>query len=104
MPVQCSLELPMWGGRRRGAGRPAAGERRRASHVARETVRAAHPVHVSVRMAAWVWNLRSERSFAVFDAAVRGVRDRRTPGWFTSASRGTATHEARTWLLRSAGA
>jgi REP element-mobilizing transposase RayT len=74
--VQRALELKTWGGRRKGAGRPPAGERARAPHDRREPLRPWQPVLVSVRMAPHVWNLRSARSFAVFDAALRGVRAR----------------------------
>jgi REP element-mobilizing transposase RayT len=70
------LELRTWGGRRRGAGRKPTGKPR-APHDARERVRPYHPVHVTLRMADHVWNLRSERSFRVIDAALRGVRRRR---------------------------
>ena len=42
--------------------------------MAREAVRAGEPVHVTLRVADDVWNLRSERSFRVIDAAIMGVR------------------------------
>ncbi len=77
--AQQTLDLRTWGGRRRGAGRKPAGERARAPHVARPVVRPYQPVHVSLRMAEHVWNLRSQRSFRVIDAAIR--RAQRRPGF-----------------------
>ncbi len=71
------LQLKTWGGRRRGAGRRPRGGTARAAHDARERVRPYQPVHVTLRMADHVWNLRSERSFRVIDGALRGVRRRR---------------------------
>jgi hypothetical protein len=75
-PKQQSLDLRTWGGKRRGAGRKPKTARAAAPHVAREEIRPYQPVHVSLRVADWVWNLRSERSFRVIDAALRGVRRR----------------------------
>jgi hypothetical protein len=74
--TQTSLALRTWGGRRKGAGRPPAGERAAAPHDARAPLRPWQPVHVTLRMAPHVWNLRSARSFTVVDAALRGVRGR----------------------------
>ena len=75
-PRQQALEFRTWGGARKGAGRKPAGERARAPHAAREELRPWQPVHVSLRMAAHVWNLRSQRSFRVIDAAIRKARRR----------------------------
>lgn len=72
--AQQSLPLRFRGGRRRGAGRKPAGARAGASHQARERFGRNQPMHVSVRMADHVWNLRSERSFRVVHAALTGVR------------------------------
>ena len=75
---QQSFELRTWGGRRKGAGRkPAVPGREPIRHDGREPVRASYPVHVTLRMADHVWNLRSERSFRIVDAALRAVRARR---------------------------
>lgn len=74
-PRQQSLELRTWGGRRRNAGRKSAG-REGIRHDRRERFRSHQPVHVSMRLAPHVWNLRSERSFRIVDAALRGVRAR----------------------------
>lgn len=74
---QQSLRLPTWGGMRAGAGRkPAEGRREGLRHDRRERFRASQPLHVSMRFAPHVWNLRSERSFRIVDAALRGVRAR----------------------------
>ena len=76
MPAQQELAFRTWGGRRRGAGRPPAQERAGIPHVTREAVRPYQPVHVTLRMADHVWNLRSERSYAVIHRALEGARRR----------------------------
>jgi putative transposase len=77
-PKQLALELPTWGGKRKRAGRPRAPGRLRACvpHLRRPTLAARFPVHVTWRMSAGVWNLRSRRSFtrltqAFYTSAVR---------------------------------
>jgi hypothetical protein len=74
---QQSLDLKTWGGRRKGAGRKPAGEVSAGPREAREAFRPYQPVHVSLRLADHVWNLRSRRSFRIFDAALRALRPRR---------------------------
>src|ERR1700687_5828619 len=54
------LEFPTHGGRREGAGRPRGN---RVSHAARPQFDRVTPVHVTLRMREYVWNLRSGRSF-----------------------------------------
>ena len=76
---QQTLDLRTWGGKRPGAGRKPAGKSRRAPHDAREPFRASQPVHVSLRLAGHVWNLRSERSYAIVHGALDAVR--RRPGF-----------------------
>lgn len=71
---QQSFDLRTWGGRRAGAGRKPALDHARRAHVRRETVRAYQPVHVTLRLADHVWNLRSQRVFRIMDAALRGIR------------------------------
>ena len=71
---QQAFEFRTWGGARRGAGRKRSIERARAAHVEREEIRPWQPVNVSMRMAAHVWNLRSQRSFRVLDRAIRAAR------------------------------
>jgi REP element-mobilizing transposase RayT len=73
---QQSFELPTWGGRREGAGRKTDRPRRAIPHRRREDFHPNQPVHVTQRMAAWVWNLRSERSFCVIHAALERQRHR----------------------------
>ncbi len=48
----------------------------RNNHRAREDFRPYQPVHLTLRMADHVWNLRSGRSFAVIHGALRDARDR----------------------------
>jgi REP element-mobilizing transposase RayT len=74
---QQSFILRTWGGKRKNAGRKPAAGREGIRHDRRYPISPSHPVHVTVRMAEHVWNLRSERSFRIFDAALRGVRARR---------------------------
>jgi REP element-mobilizing transposase RayT len=73
---QQSFELRTWGGRRRGAGRPAARTEPALPHGKREEVRPYQPVHVTLRFADHVWNLRSERSYAVLHGAFEAARRR----------------------------
>ncbi len=73
---QQSFELRTWGGKRTGAGRKPAPGREPIRHDPREGVRASRPVHVTMRMEDHVWNLRSQRSFRIIDAALRAVRGR----------------------------
>lgn len=72
--LQQPLPLRFRGGKRRGAGRKPAGARARASHAAREAFGPREPVHVSVRVREHVWNLRSQRSYRILDAAIRAAR------------------------------
>ena len=74
--TQQAFALPFRGGARRGAGRKPTGDRARVPHAARDEVRPYHPVHVTLRVAEHVWNLRSERSYRIIDAALRAARRR----------------------------
>jgi putative transposase len=65
---QLSLKLPQRGGRRRGAGRKPKGPRPLVSHRARPRFAKPMPVHVTVRVARHVWNLRSRRCFSAVSA------------------------------------
>ena len=74
-PTQLGLDLAprTWGGARKGAGRKPKGvvpHARRPEHVFR------HPVHVTLRLARHVWNLRSQRGFAKIEEALRRTRAR----------------------------
>ncbi len=76
MAVQQSFELRTWGGNRRGAGRPSRRDREALPHVARDAFTRPMPVHVTLRFLDHVWNLRSERSFAVIHDALERARVR----------------------------
>ena len=73
---QLGLELRTWGGKRKGAGRKPSGPRAGVSHRVRPALRRRLPVHVTLRMAEHVWNLRSRRSFRVIRAALETGADR----------------------------
>jgi putative transposase len=65
MPKQLPLELPIRGGKRRGAGRKPKGERALVSHRARPGFQAPTAVHVTLRVTNTVPSLRSSRRFAI---------------------------------------
>jgi REP element-mobilizing transposase RayT len=65
-----------WGGRRDGSGRKRLAPRALVPHRSRESVERLLPVHVTLRMANTVYNLRSERSFNALKRALRGAADR----------------------------
>ncbi len=73
---QQAFEFSTWGGRRDGAGRKTAGSRKALPHRAREDFRPHQPLHLTLRMADHVWNLRSLRSFTVIHGALRDIRER----------------------------
>ena len=77
--VSPALPLPAWGGRRAGAGRKPRGGRAGMSHARRPRISRHHPAHVTLRVRPHVWNLRSARSMAVVEAALRGAAAR--PGF-----------------------
>ncbi len=59
-----------WGGRREGAGRKPAGKRAGVPHAPRARIRRTTPVHVTLRMAPHVYNLRTRKSFRVVQEAL----------------------------------
>ncbi len=59
-----------WGGKREGAGRKPTGKRAGVSHAPRARICRTTPVHVTLRMAPHVYNLRSRRSFRVIEQAL----------------------------------
>ena len=64
---------------RRGGARPGAGRKKlkgAVPHVTRPALASRHPVHVTLRVAPEVWNLRSRRCFREIARAFRGVRGR----------------------------
>ena len=75
-PRQLGLEFRTWGGKRAGAGRKPRGARAGVGHRARGAWGRPTPLHVTLRMAPHVYNLRSRRSFRVIAAALRAGADR----------------------------
>src|SRR5258705_8215463 len=73
---QLELDLPRRGGPRDGAGRKPKGPRALVSHAARPRFNKPTPVHVTVRVAQRVWNLRSRRSYRVVTAAFAAAAER----------------------------
>lgn len=68
------LKVRSWGGAREGAGRKPSKNKGRVPHRARPVHKAAHPVHVTLRVAQGVRNLRVKRTFeAVRDALEAGA-------------------------------
>ena len=74
--AQLGLKLPQWGGKRAGAGRKPKGSRALVSHKPRPRFEKAAAVHVTLRVGARVWNLRSRRCFTAIEAALQGARER----------------------------
>jgi REP element-mobilizing transposase RayT len=64
------------GGRRKGAGRKPAGVEAGIPHARRERIEELLPVHVTVRMAEHVYNLRSQRSFSIIGPAIAEAAER----------------------------
>lgn len=73
---QLGLEFRTWGGKRAGAGRKPRGARAGVAHRSRGEWTRRMPLHVTLRMAPHVYNLRSRRSFRVIEAALRVGGDR----------------------------
>src|SRR4051812_15287821 len=69
-PRQQAFAWRTWGGKRAGAGRKPANGRAGVPHVERPTLPARFPVHVTWRMDAAVWNLRTSRCFRVLERAM----------------------------------
>ncbi len=72
---QLVLRFRTWGGKRKGAGRKSA-TKAGVSHRSRERFERTFPVHVTMRMAAHVFNLRSRRSFSVIGRALAKAAER----------------------------
>jgi len=75
-PRQLGLEFRTWGGKRAGAGRKRGGTRTSVAHRSRGDWTRPTPLHVTLRMAPHVYNLRSRRSFRIIAAALRLGGDR----------------------------
>jgi putative transposase len=76
-PAQTELRFPERGGRRKGAGRrPNVPGHPGVSHKTRPRFSRAAPIHVTMRMAKGVFNLRSRRSFRVIERALYHAANR----------------------------
>jgi len=73
---QMSLKLPHRGGKRTGAGRKPKGPRALVSHKARPQFAKPAAVHVTLRVASHVWNLRSRRCFRIIETCLEDARER----------------------------
>ena len=74
---QLELVIPTWGGKREGAGRKRRpGSRSTVKHRARASVARRSPLHVTMRVAPNVYNLRSKRSLRVIEASLRAGASR----------------------------
>ncbi len=74
---QQGFEFRTWGGVRRGAGPKLQRPKPGVPHRPRALVRPYQPVHVTIRVLEHVWNLRSQRSFAIVERAVEAIRCRK---------------------------
>ncbi len=71
-PRQLPLGLPKWGGRRKGAGRKSSTGRQGVTHKRRPELDHRLPLHVTLRVADHVFNLRSARAMKRVAEALRG--------------------------------
>ena len=79
MSRQLALDLPQWGGRRKGAGRPrtrphAGLDRPGVPHLPRPVLSRHNPVHVTQRVQPGVGHLRGYRRAQIIEGALRAVR------------------------------
>jgi REP element-mobilizing transposase RayT len=73
--LQQELVFRTWGGRRRGAGRPAKGPRSSEPHKKRESFRANEPLHVSIRVDSDVGRLRKRHLYkALREATITAAK------------------------------
>ncbi|MBI2893184.1 MAG: hypothetical protein HYY06_06495 [Deltaproteobacteria bacterium] len=75
-PRQTEFVFRSWGGKRSGAGRKPRGESPGVPHRCRDELGRCLPIHVTLTVAPWVYNLRSRRSFRVIEKALRLGGDR----------------------------
>jgi len=73
---QLGFRFRTWGGKRKGAGRKPSGPRAGVPHRSRPSFARPLPLHVTLRVAKGVWNLRSRRSFRVLERAFLAGGDR----------------------------
>src|SRR3954471_4501239 len=79
VPIQMGQLEIIWrqrGGRRKKAGRKPKGSRKQVSHKARPQFDKTTAVHVSLRVALHVWNLRSQRCFGAIEKCLEDARER----------------------------
>jgi REP element-mobilizing transposase RayT len=76
MAPQLGLRFHRRGGKRRGAGRKPSGARAGVSHAVRARFARLLPVHVTLRMARHVYNLRSRRAFNAISRALAAAAER----------------------------
>lgn len=77
-PTQLAFRFRRWGGKRKNAGRKRldGATKPGVSHLERERFARTFPVHVTMRTARHVFNLRSDRSFSVIGRALAKAADR----------------------------
>ena len=75
-PKQLELDLPTWGGARKGAGRKRVAAKARVRHRKRGTFDKSHPVHVTLRMRDDVPTLRNRDAWSVIVRVLRAARTR----------------------------
>jgi putative transposase len=73
---QTEMTFRTWGGRRAGAGRKPKAEKAGVPHARRPSVRAAHPLHVTVRFADGLPSLREQALLLRVRAALRMGKER----------------------------
>lgn len=73
---QLAMELPTWGGRRKGAGRKPKGRVALVSHAARPELDGRTPVHVVMRVRDDVRSLRARATFLAILAAFAAAKER----------------------------
>ena len=73
-PEQIPLAFRTWGGRRKGAGRPAGKGRRSVKHRARARVKSYEPQHTTLRLVDSVSKLRRWKIFAEIVSAIRAAQ------------------------------
>src|SRR5438552_1635506 len=81
MPRQLKLDLPQWGGRRKGAGRKPLHERAGlirpgVPHLARPEFKSRHPVHITLRLAKGIPSIRRSDMRGELERAFRSSSDR----------------------------
>jgi putative transposase len=73
---QLAIRLPIWGGKRRGAGRNPKAATSGVSRLRREQFAARYPVHVTLRTVFEAGYLRGPRLYQAIEAAIRECQER----------------------------